>query len=64
MIQKDIAIAGVDLTHAEIDSNIGEALIVEVVMRNEIALMSVLLLDLEAHMMEENQLWMVIVIIG
>ena len=63
MIHKDIVMTGVDLTHAGTDSVIGEALIVEDVMKYRIALMSVLL-DLEAPMMEENQLWMVIVIIG
>lgn len=63
MIHRDIVITGVDLTHAETDTIIGEALIVEDVMKYKIALMSVLL-DLEAPMMEENQLWMVIVIIG
>ena len=51
------------MTHAEPDSIIGEVLIVEDVMKIEIALMSVQL-DLEATTTEGNQLWMVIVIIG
>ena len=63
MIHKDTVIIGVEMTHAGTDSIIGEVLIVEDVMKIEIALMSVQL-DLEANTTEENQLWMVIVIIG
>ena len=63
MIHKDTVITGVEMTHAEPDSIIGEVLIVEDVMKIEIALMSVQL-DLEATTTEGNQLWMVIVIIG